>query len=104
MLILFIHIYISVALYSSSPNRHNCKPTSLPSPWHRLPHAYNECLATGSGFPLWIIQWRRCSSILTIHFNKNKNKIVRVIKSMERIALQEVMYCRGSFLLATTYL
>jgi hypothetical protein len=31
----------------------------------------------------WIIHWRRYFSILTIHFNKNKNKIVRVIKSME---------------------
>jgi hypothetical protein len=46
----------------------------------------------------WIIHWRRYCSILTIHFNKKKNKIVRVIKSMEWIALQEIMYCRGSFL------
>jgi hypothetical protein len=38
----------------------------------------------------WIIHWRRYFSILTIHFNKNKNKIVRVIKSMEWIGLQEI--------------
>jgi hypothetical protein len=35
---------------------------------------------------------------MVIHFNKNKNKIAKVIKSSKEIALQKLIYWRGYFL------
>jgi hypothetical protein len=35
---------------------------------------------------------------MTVHLNKNKSKIAKVIKLMVEIALQEVMHWRRSFL------
>jgi hypothetical protein len=35
---------------------------------------------------------------MVVHFNKNKNKIAKVIKSSEKIALHKLIYWRGYFL------
>jgi hypothetical protein len=35
---------------------------------------------------------------MVVHFNKNKNKIAKVIKSSKEIALQKLIYWRGYFL------